>query len=417
MTAWSTTVSVEKPAMISVLPELHPELANNPAALARFLREAKITGQLEHPGVVPVYELARDGEEANPFYTMRFISGRTLTQASLEYHQTRFKSEQVSLDLSALLHAFVMVCNTIGFAHSRGIIHRDLKGQNVVLGEFGEVVVLDWGLAKLVGVSDEVEPAGLNESDNADLTQHGHALGTPAWMAPEQAAGRLDQIDHRTDIYGLGTILYEILTGHSPFSGTNREEVLRKVREEKPPQPRQICPDVPFGLQDICLKALARKPEDRYGTAKELAVAVQQWQDAERIKAEEALRANEERYRMLADAIPQIVWTSTLDGGNEYFNQRWFAYTGLTPEQSAGDGWKSIVHPDDLASTMEKWSCETEQGARFAMEHRLRGADGTYRWHLGLAMPWRDASGQIVKWFGTCTDIDDQKRREEDTES
>jgi PAS domain S-box-containing protein len=391
------------------LKELHPEVADNPAVLARFLREAKITGQLEHPGVVPVYELARDGDAANPFYTMRFISGRTLTQASLEYHQKRRASEQVSLDLSALLHAFVMVCNTIGFAHSRGVIHRDLKGQNVILGAFGEVVVLDWGLAKLVGVPEEADPTAADGLDDADLTQHGHALGTPASMAPEQAAGRLEQIDNRTDIYGLGAILYEILTGQPPFSGTSRSEVLRMVREEEPLQPRQICPDVPFGLERICLQALAKKPEDRYATARELAGAVQQWQDAERIKAEEALRASEERYRMLADAIPQIVWTSTLDGRNEYYNQRWFAYTGLTQEQSSGDGWKTVVHPDDIASTMDKWSRANERGECFAMEYRLRGRDGSYRWHLGLAMPWRNASGQIVKWFGTCTDIDNRK--------
>src|SRR5262249_31468874 len=225
--------------------------------------------------------------------------------------------------------------------------------------------------------------------------------------------GRLEQIGNRTDIYGLGAILYEILTGQAPFSGTSRSEVLRKVREEEPLQPRQLCPDVPVGLERICLQALAKKPEDRYATARELAAAVQQWQDAERINAEEALRASEERYRMLADAIPQIVWTSTLDGRNEYYNQRWFAYTGLTPDQSAGEGWKRVVHPDDIASTMDKWACAIEQGAGFAMECRLRGADGSYRWYLGLAMPWRDASGKIVKWFGTCTDIDDQKRREE----
>src|SRR5262249_13116621 len=186
--------------------------------------------------------------------------------------------------------------------------------------------------------------------------QHGQALGTPASMAPEQAAGRLDQIDHRTDIYGLGAILYEILTGQPPFSGANTSEVLRKVQEEEPMAPRQVGADVPGRLERVCLRALAKNPTDRYATAPEMAEAIQQWQEAERRRAELALRASEERYRLLADAIPQIVWTTGLDGANEYLNQRWFDYTGSTPAQSAGYGWMEALHPDDKARTPEEWA-------------------------------------------------------------
>src|SRR5262245_30901924 len=266
---------------VVALKELHPDLADNPTIMARFLREACITGQLEHPGVVPVYELARSPDEPHPFYIMRLVRGRTLTQASREYSQKRRAGEDVSLDLSVLLHAFVVVCNTVGYAHSRGVIHRDLKGQNVILGDFGEVVVLDWGLAKLVGQRErpEEEPVPTrNEPDAANLTQHGQALGTPASMAPEQAAGRLDQIDHQTDIYGLGAILYEILTGQAPFSGASMPEVLRKVQNEEPRPPRDLCPETPPGLERICLRALSKQPADRQASAKEVADAVQQWQ-------------------------------------------------------------------------------------------------------------------------------------------
>src|SRR5262245_10508189 len=296
------------------LKELHPQLSANPIALARFVREARITGQLEHPGVVPVYELA-GVDKRQPFYTMRFVKGRTLLQASVDYHEKRKSGADASLDLSALLHAFVTVCNTVGYAHSRGVIHRELQGQNVILGDFGEVVVLDWGLAKRVGATDNpAEAADEDASDNPDLTQQGQTLGTPASMAPEQAAGRQDEIDHRTDIYGLGALLYEILTGQQPFAGASTREVLRRVIEEEPAPPRQHCPDVPPGLEAVCLKALAKKPEDRYAAATELAAAVQQWQETERRTAEEALRASEDKYRSLAELIPGIVWTSEPDG-------------------------------------------------------------------------------------------------------
>ena len=402
------------------LKELHPELAENPSYLARFLREARITGQLEHPGVVPIYELAQSDNAPHPFYTMRFVRGRTLTQACLVYHQKRRAGEDAPLDLSVLLHAFVMVCNTVSYAHSRGVIHRDLKGQNVILGDFGEVVVLDWGLAKLVEPPESLEEAGpvarRNESYDPILTEPGQALGTPASMAPEQAAGRLDQIDHRTDIYGLGAILYEILTGQSPFSGSSAGEVLRKVRDEQPREPRHVCPGAPPGLESVCLRALAKKPEDRYPTAKEMADAVQQWQEAERRQAEEALRASEERYRLLADAIPQIVWTTGLNGSNEYLNQRWYEYTGSTPDQSSGYGWMEMLHPDDRVATTEEWARARARAESFEAEYRLRRADGSYRWHLVRAMPLRDINGRIVKWFGTCTDIDDRKRAEQERE-
>src|SRR5262249_10839984 len=149
------------------------------------------------------------------------------------YHQKRIHGQPDPLEFVALLNAFVVVCKTVAYAHSRGVIHRDLKGQNIMLGDFGEVVVLDWGLAKAVGQPDEeseiLAAAATRESEKTDLTLQGEALGTPAYMAPEQAAGILEAIDHRTDVYGLGAMLYHLLTGQSPFGGDAVEEVLRKV--------------------------------------------------------------------------------------------------------------------------------------------------------------------------------------------
>src|SRR5262249_53344138 len=152
-----------------------------------------------------------DGRQ--PFYTMRFVKGRTLSEAARAYHDKRLAGQADALELPVLLNAFVTVCNTVAYAHSRGVIHRDLKGQNVILGDFGEVVVLDWGLAKLIGraESEPHAPSVVLDEAGADsgYTVQGEALGTPAYMAPEQSAGRLDLIDRRTDVYGLGAILYE----------------------------------------------------------------------------------------------------------------------------------------------------------------------------------------------------------------
>jgi serine/threonine-protein kinase len=400
------------------LKELRPEWTADPAVVTRFLNEAQITGQLEHPGVIPVYELDR-AADGQPFYTMRFVNGRTLTEAARAHHDRRAAGEENALGLAALLHAFVVVCNTVGYAHSRGVLHRDLKGQNVLLGDFGEVVVLDWGLAKRVGRPEEAAAPATGNGEGADavLTAYGQALGTPAYMAPEQAEGRPDRIDHRTDIYGLGAILYEILTGRAPFAGSPTAEVLRKVREEPPVPPRQLCADTPAGLEAICLRALAKGPEDRYGAAKELADAVQQWQEAERRQAEEALRASEEQYRLLAEAIPQIVWITRPGGWMEYCSSRAMAALGVGPEQVLGTAYQALWHPDDLAAERQANEAANAIGGGYEHVHRLRMPDGNYRWFLARGLPLRDASGHVVKWFGTSTDIDDLKRAQDERDA
>jgi WD40 repeat protein/tRNA A-37 threonylcarbamoyl transferase component Bud32 len=262
------------------LKELRPERSQNRGFADRFLHEAQITGQLEHPGIVPVYELTRRSEDHQPFYTMRFIKGRTLTDAIRAYHEKRAAGRAEPLEQVALLNAFVATCNAVAYAHSRGVIHRDLKGQNVVLGDFGEVVVLDWGFAKVLGRAEgsiEAAPVVLAAEAGPCHTVQGQVIGTPAYMAPEQAEGRTDRIDRRTDVYGLGAILYELLTGRPPFAGAEVEEVLRQVREAEPARPRQVWAGVPRALEAVCLRALAKEPAKRYPSAGELAREVQRW--------------------------------------------------------------------------------------------------------------------------------------------
>src|SRR5262249_44807172 len=157
---------------------------------ARFLEEAQITGQLEHPGIVPVYELVRS-PEGQSFYTMRFVRGRTLAEAAKAHHERRAAGRAGPLELRELLTAFQGGCNAVAYAHGGGVLHRDLKGQNVGLGDFGEVMVLDWGLAKVLGGAEgPAAPVALAGDAGRDETLQGAVLGTPTYMAPEQAEGR-----------------------------------------------------------------------------------------------------------------------------------------------------------------------------------------------------------------------------------
>ncbi len=261
------------------LKELRPERTPNPAAFARFLREAQITGQLEHPGIVPIYEVGRQPDDQAPFYTMRFVRGRTLAEATKSFHERKARGGAGPLEQRELITAFVGVCNAVAYAHSRGVLHRDLKPQNVVLGGYGEVIVLDWGLARLVDQpgAEEESPVALSGDQDGDATVQGQVLGTPAYMAPEQAEGRLDRLSVATDVYGLGAILYEILTGRPPFSGPETSGVLRQVVHENPPRPRSIAADTPPALEAVCVQALAKNPRDRYPSAKELVGDVERW--------------------------------------------------------------------------------------------------------------------------------------------
>jgi WD40 repeat protein/serine/threonine protein kinase len=275
------------------LKELRAECAGDRRAVSRFLTEARVTGQLEHPGIVPVYELGHRSTDGQPFYTMRFVKGRTLTDAIRAYHEKRAGGRAGPIDRNELLTDFIAACKTLAYAHSRGVIHRDLKGQNIVLGDFGEVIVLDWGLAKVLQSIKGMgaESVVLDEEDIPLRTMMGQALGTPAFMSPEQAAGRLDLIDHRTDVYSLGAILYEILTGRPPFVGKDIGELLRKVRTEAPARPSLYVPDLSPALDAVCLRALAKTPDARYGSAADLA------RDVQRCLADEPVEVYRESLR------------------------------------------------------------------------------------------------------------------------
>jgi PAS domain S-box-containing protein len=394
------------------LKELRPERAEDARLWARFLQEARVTGQLEHPGVVPVYELSRRPEDQQPYYTMRFVRGRTLTDAALDFHQKRQAGEASTFELLELLNAFVTVCNTVAYAHSRGIIHRDIKGQNVILGDFGDVVVLDWGLAKVIGPGAPGEPetraseaAPDISATGSDLTVQGQVVGTPAYMAPEQAEGHTAQLTPRTDVYGLGAMLYEILTGEPPFVGADTEEVLRKVREDEPVPPGQLWANVPVALETVCLRALAKKPEDRYASATELAHEVQVWQEVQ-LKDSQAL------YHSLVESLPLSIFRKDLEGRFIFANQRFFEALAQPPEQVLGKTDFDFVSP----SMAEKYRrddlrvIETGEIFEDIEGHQITGGETRYV-HV-IKSPVRDAKGQVIGIQGIFWDVTERKRAE-----
>jgi serine/threonine protein kinase/tetratricopeptide (TPR) repeat protein len=289
------------------LKQIQDQHADNPEGRGRFLLEAEITGGLEHPGIVPVYGLGHYAD-GRPFYAMRFIRGDSLKNAIERFHQANVPGRDPSaraVEFRQLLGRFLDVCNAIAYAHSRGVLHRDLKPGNVMLGKYGETLVVDWGLAKPLGRPDVSTPPGEEAlrpalASGSVETLPGSALGTPQYISPEQAAGRLEQLGPASDVYSLGATLYCLLTGQVPFPdphGGGVEEVLQRVQRGEFPPPRKVHRQVPPALEAVCVKAMALRPGDRYASPRALADDIEHWLADEPVSAfREPLRTRVARW-------------------------------------------------------------------------------------------------------------------------
>jgi serine/threonine protein kinase len=293
------------------LKELHPEVAEDESIVRRFIGEAEITAQLEHPGIVPIHTLGLD-KSGNPYYTMKLIKGHTLQDAIKAYHRNSTRQELLNL-----VRRLVSICKTMAFAHNKGVIHRDLKPANIMLGEHGETLVMDWGLAKPFAQSgnDETYISVIQHRSvepRPELTMVGAIVGTPAFMSPEQAMPEENAVGPLYDVFSLGTILYYLLSGQTAFSGRSTQEVLNKVRAASPPRPSEIKPNTPLGLEAICAKAMAKDPTNRYQSATEFADDLCRWLDGEPIAAQKETTCQKiwrwiDHHRFISISVPAVL--------------------------------------------------------------------------------------------------------------
>lgn len=240
--------------------------------LSRMVVEAQVTAQLDHPNIIPIYELGIDRQK-RLFFTMKKVRGKALYEL-ISQKDLAARSEK---DIFRLIRIMLKVCDAVSYAHNKGVIHRDLKPDNIMVGDFGQVYLMDWGIARIKGSAESaIEKMNLPEirkrkKYNIREEEKGNVLGTPCYMSPEQALGDLDAIDERSDIFSLGAILYEILTGEFPIPGDSLLDMVNNAKkgEVQPPNERVDFP-LPIGLVRITMKAMSRNPEDRYQSVEEL---------------------------------------------------------------------------------------------------------------------------------------------------
>lgn len=388
---------------------LKSETAGVPSVLRRFLYEARITARLNHPGTVQILDIHEDGPHS--FYVMTLVRGRPLTNLIRATHGLgRDSPSTFNGEFSQLVRNWITIARTVAYAHSVGILHRDLKSDNVIVGDYGQVTLIDWGLAKRLEEASRVERNKLDVSAQKDqppmMTQRGARLGTPCFMAPEQVVGA--SVDQRTDVWGLGAMLYKILTGAPPFTGPTTQDVLTAV-QEKPVEPPHIrMPLIPKAISDACMKSLSKGPNHRYQSAESFANDVEN-----RLTHQATLYqfgAGRQKLFDLSndlmiafDPTPAIVWR----------NAAWKSALGWDPERHYGCEPNVLVHPEDRPLDEEVLHKLQRGETASGMERRILASDGSYHWYSWTTTPLLDEG--IT--FAIGRSIDEHVRRRLDYES
>ncbi len=252
------------------LKTLRTENAPKLRQVQRFVDEAQITGQLDHPNIVPIHELGHD-DKGSFYFTMKWVQGKTLEKLIAEEGERRLEPDR----LANLLKILTKACEAVAFAHSRGVIHRDLKPANIMVGEFGEVYIMDWGVARILPAGGDDGPAKVTLGsiiERQELDTEGTVVGTPAYMAPEQVEGQHDSVGPKTDVFSLGATLYHILTGQAPYRGPNYYAILMEALACRPAPPEELVENtsLPAELARITRRAMAPGPDDRFDSVSQL---------------------------------------------------------------------------------------------------------------------------------------------------
>ncbi len=348
------------------------EHVGRPEVVRRFLDEARITGRLSHPGVVAVHEFGWS-PDGRPYFVMNLVRGQTLAQL------LKGRADAAS-DLPKFLAIFLQVCQAVAHAHSQGVIHRDLKPANVMVGAFGTVKVMDWGLAKVIGeagpeADGECSPVAPTEVGDPAATLAGTVFGTPAYLAPEQARGETDRIDQRADVFGLGSILCEILTGQPPYAGADGRETYRRAAAAETAAAvarLDACraPLDPVVLAKWCLSADPRdRPADAAGVVEVMTAHFQ----GDRRRAERDLV-------QFFDLSLDLFCIAGTDGYFRRVNGNFQRLLGYTDEEMTSRPFLDFVHPDDRGKTDGQSDQLSVGEPCVQFVNRYRHADGHYLW-------------------------------------
>lgn len=367
---------------------LLPKHDRNREVVRRFMKEARLGSRLQHPGTVPIHEvgISTDGR---PYFVMGLVRGGE------PFDRILGRRKSPAVDLSRMLNVFHQICETMAYAHEEGVIHRDLKPSNVIVGSFGVVKVADWGSAKVLGetpppslsVSAETRRALLQANADADadagLTQFGAVFGTPAYLPPEQARGENERISKRSDVFGLGAILCEILTGHPPYDGAYGSEVFKKAAKGDTQEvlARLESTQVAVDLIALTRWCLSERPEDRPAHAAEVVETLDSYLHSDQRRAEKDLVR-------FFDLTLDLFCIASYEGVFLRVNENFPRLLGYEAAELTSRPFIDFVHPDDRQKTIDQCSSITFGNQCVRFRNRYRRADGRYLWLEWNAQAW-----------------------------